>query len=123
MKGTKKRQVRPPDFKEAAVRRMIAGERVTQLSRELKVKRSLLYRWRTAYRKEGAAGFRPIGRPGWKPESKVQEYEARINELQKKVGQQTMVIDFLRKAFRRVEDSRRQSRSSGVRASMEQFKP
>ena len=123
MKGTKKRQVRTPAFKEAAVRRMIAGERVSQLSRELKVKRSLLYRWRAAYRKEGAAGFRAIGRPGWKPESKAQAYEAQIAELQKKVGQQTMAIDFLRKAFRRVEDSRRQNRGAGVRASMERSRP
>lgn len=119
MKGIKKRVVRTVDFKRAAVQRMLAGEPVSRLSRELKVKRSLLYRWREAYQKEGAAGLRPIGRPGWSDESKTKDFESRITELQSKVGQQTMVIDFLRRAFRRVEELRRRSTGNGVTASTE----
>jgi transposase-like protein len=55
---------------------MLAGEPISELSRELKVRWSLLYRWRDAYRQEGVAGFRSMGRPGWSPEKKAQEAEA-----------------------------------------------
>jgi transposase len=123
LKRANKRRIRTSEFKEAAVRRMLSGEPVSRLSRELQVKRSLLYRWRDAYRSEGPAGLRPMGRPGWKPETKAQQLEDRIADLQRKIGQQTMVIDFLRKAFKRVEESRRRSTSDGVTASMERSKP
>ena len=122
LKGPKKRVLRTVEFKQAAVQRMLAGEAVSELSRELKVKRSLLYRWRNAIRKEGPGGLRPIGRPGWSDDRKAKELTAQIAELQNKVGQQTMVIDFLRRAFKRVEELRRQSKSNGVTASMERSK-
>jgi transposase len=121
LKGPKKRVLRTVKFKQAAVERMLAGEAVSELSRELKVKRSLLYRWRNAIRKEGPGGLRPIGRPGWSDDRKAKELIAQIAELQNKVGQ-TMVTDFLRRAFKRVEELRRQSKSNGVTASMERSK-
>jgi transposase len=118
-----KKELRTVEFKQAAVRRMLAGEDVSRLSRELKVKRSILYRWRASFLKEGAAGLRPIGRPGQRDERKAELLEASVAALQNKVGQQTMVIDFLRRAFKRVEESRRPNRNSGGTASMERFKP
>lgn len=123
MKGTSKRERRTAEFKKKAVRRMLAGEPVSRLSRELKVRRSLLYRWRNAYRKEGTAGFRPIGRPGWSLEDKAKGAEARISELERKIGQQAMVIDFLRGAFKRVEELRQPSKGDGGTASMERSRP
>ena len=52
------------EFKAEVVQRMLAGESVSELSREVKVKRQILYRWRDAYRKEGGEGLaRPRGRP------------------------------------------------------------
>lgn len=123
MTGKQKRERRTAQFKECAVQRMMAGEPVSRLSRELKVRRSLLYRWREAYREKGAAGLRPIGRPGWSPESKQKEAEGRIRELERKIGQQTVVIDFLRKAFKRVEGLRQPSIGTGGAASMERLKP
>ena len=123
MKSKKKRERRTTKFKERAVQRMLAGEPISELSRELKVRRSLLYRWRDAYRREGVAGFRSMGRPGWSPEKKAQEAEARIAELERKIGQQAIVIDFLQRAFKRVEGSRQPSRGGGETASMERSKP
>ena len=76
LKSKKKRERRTTKFKERAVPRMLAGEPISELSRELKVRWSLLYRWRDAYRQEGVAGFRSMGRPGWSPEKKAQEAEA-----------------------------------------------
>jgi transposase-like protein len=34
-----------------------AGERITAVSEELKIRRKLLYEWRVTYRKLGAAGL------------------------------------------------------------------
>ena len=96
------------------------------LSRELGVRRSLLYRWREAYRKEGVSGFRPIGRSARSqvsPEKQAAGAEARIQELERKVGRQAMVIDFLRRAFKRVEELRQPSKGDGGTASMERSKP
>ena len=93
------------------------------LSRELGVRRSLLYRWREAYRKEGISGFRPIGRSAGSEEKQVEAAEARIRELERKVGHQTMVIDFLRRAFKRVAELRRPNKGNGGTASMERSRP
>ena len=94
MKGKRKRELRTAKFKERALQRMMAGESVSALSRELKVNRRQLYLWRDAYRKEGAAGLRPIGRRGWSPESQQKGAEARIASLEGKIGRQAMLIDF-----------------------------
>jgi transposase len=102
---------------------MLAGEPVSRLSRELKVRRSLLYRWRNTYRNEGTAGFRWIGRPGRSQEEQARAAEARISDLERKVGQQAMVIDFLRRAFKRVEGLRQPSKGDGGTASMERSRP
>ena len=93
------------------------------LSRELGVRRSLLYRWLEAYRKEGISGFRPIGRSGWSQDKQAEVAEVRISQLECKVGHQAMVIDFLRRAFKRVEELRRPSRGNGGTASMERSRP
>ena len=119
----RKRERRMAGFKERAVRRMLAGESVSRLSRELKVRRSLLYRWRDAYRKEGTSGFRPIGRPEWSLENKAKKAEDRITELERKIGQQAVVIDFLRRAFKRVEELRQPNKGNGGNASMERSRP
>jgi transposase len=123
LKNKNKRELRTAKFKERAVQRMLAGESVSELGRELGVRRSLLYRWRDAYRKEGAIGFRPIGRPGWSEEKKAEGTQARIAELERKVGRQAMVIDFLRRASKRVEELRRPSKGNGATASMEKSRP
>ena len=102
---------------------MLSGEAVTALSRELGVRRSLLYRWREAYRKEGVSGFRPIGRSAPSQEKQAEAAEARIQALERKVGHQAMVIDFLRRAFKRVEESRRPNNGDGGIASMERSRP
>jgi transposase len=118
-----KYELRTEEFKEKAVQRMLAGEPIFRLSRELKVRRSLLYRWRDAYRKEGKAGFRGIGRPGWSKENQDKGAQVRINELERKIGQQAMLIDFLRRAFKRVEELRQLSKGNGGTASMEKSRP
>jgi len=50
-------------FKVAALERMAAGENVSALSRELGIRRKLLYQWRDAVRRGAIAALRGRGRP------------------------------------------------------------
>lgn len=122
--GGGKARVYTPEFKLRVVQRMMAGEPVAALSREVKIKRTLLYRWRDIYRQHGSSGFqRPVGRPRLKPEEKKSTAEARIQALERKVGQQALMIDFLQRACKRVEALRQESKGPGATASMERSKP
>ena len=116
-------------FKVAAAKRLLAGESGTQLSRELQVRRSVLYRWREAYRQHGAAGLnrqrgRPPG-PGRRPATPRNADPAarRIAELERKVGQQTLEIDFLQRAFKRVKELGPPSGGSGASGSTAKSAP
>ena len=114
------------EFKERVAQRILNGESVSALHHELAIKRSVLYRWRDAYRKEGAAGLqRPVGhQPGVptppRPVASPEEAAARrVAELERKIGQQALDIDFLRRAFKRVKESRRKNATPGAPASTE----
>ncbi len=120
----RKARVHTAEFKLSVVQRMMAGEPVARLSREVKVKREMLYRWRDAYRKHGRVGLeRPRGRPRKSSGEAVPAAAARLRELERKVGQQALVIDFLQRACKRVKALRQESKGSGATASMERSKP
>jgi transposase len=52
------------EFRVQVAQRILDGESVSKLHHEFAIKRSVLYRWRDQYRKEGVAGLnRPTGRP------------------------------------------------------------
>ncbi len=112
--------------KELAVKRMAKGESVTALAREYGVERSRLYQW-----KDRAQTGLPFSESGRLKTSEVAiphatELEAagaRIAELERKVGQQEMAIDFLKKALRQVNRSRPTSCGSGAPASSSSSKP
>ena len=59
----KKSRVFSRAFKLVAVRRMMAGEDVSALSRELRVLRKDLYYWRAHFRAGGPEALRGKGRP------------------------------------------------------------
>jgi transposase-like protein len=117
------------EFKLSVAQRIAAGESVSALHHEFGIKRSVLYRWRDAYLREGAAGLnrtpgRPPGtpnRPGRVPPSKApaDPAAAKLAELERKVGQQALQIDFLRGAFKRVKELRQKNTGSGGTASTE----
>ena len=118
------------EFKLRAVQRMEAGENVSALARELTVKRVILYRWRDAYRLGGVEALRLKGRPS-KAEAvalaaargtagkanDLAEARWQIEQLQKKVGQQQLDLDFFKQALRRIEASPQPSDGPGVTAS------
>jgi transposase len=105
-------------FKLAAVRRMMAGEDVSALSRELKVLRKDLYYWRARFRAGGPEASRDKDRPRKaeamvarpkEPASEVAAARERIAELERKIGQQQVDLDFFRQALRRVGGTRRRN--------------
>jgi transposase-like protein len=123
---SKKYRVFTGEFKESVAQRILNGESVSALHQEFQIKRSVLYRWRDAYRKEGALGLqRPLGRPPGipnppRPVGSPEEAAARrVAELERKIGQQALDIDFLRRAFKRVKESRRNNIGAGAKASTE----
>ncbi len=107
-----------PEFKLAAVQRLLAGERPRTVAGELKIPEGLLYDWRAAYRKQGAAGLRMLGRPkrspAGQPRSATNFRDERIAELERKIGRQQLVIDFLQAALRRVEGESAPTSSVGA---------
>jgi transposase len=111
------------EYRVGVAQRIVAGECISALSQELSIRRSVLYRWRDAYRKDGEAGLnRPAGRPPGtqprKPPGSPQEAaQRRIAELERKIGQQQVANDFLRRAFKRVEELRQKRLRNGATAS------
>ena len=115
------------EFKLKIVRRMLAGENVSALAREVKVLRKDLYVWRKRFRSGGPEALRGRGRPH-KAAAVVAKRSAqarsaasapdasskRVADLERKIGQQQVELDFFRQALRQVEGARRRSAGSGV---------
>lgn len=125
------RKRKPRDYpsatKLAAVERVEKGERADDVARSLRVPRSQIYVWRAVYRARGAEGFRPRGRPPREPWSEggagsagtdpLARAERRAAELERKVGQQQLELDFFRRALRQVEALSRAEDEPGATAS------
>ena len=86
------------EFKQTAVRRIESGQSVGEVARALEVHPSDLQRWRRELRDHGDRAFTGAG--------KKRAEESRVAELERKVGQQAMEIDFLKRALQHVEEQR-----------------
>jgi transposase len=120
----RKRRVFSREFKLTAVQRMLGGERVSELSRELGVPSGHLYQWYDHFRRGGAEALRPACRPrkglgvlDGEGAKDLATARKRISELERKVGQQQVELDFFRRALRQVGGARQPSDGSGARAS------
>jgi transposase len=119
----RKRRAYNREFKLAVVERMMAGESVAALSRELGVPASLFHKWCGHFRRGGPEALRPACRPrkgfgasDLEPEDLVRARK-RISELERKVGQQQVELDFFQQALRRVGGARQPSDGPGARTS------
>ena len=122
--STGKRRVFSREFKLSAVERVVAGERVPALAGELQVPSGHLYRWCRHYRQGGGDALRPAcrRRKGFgvldlEPGKDLATARGRIEELERKVGQQQVELDFFRQALRQVGEARRPDDGPGVRTS------
>ena len=112
------------EFKVAAVQRILAGEKVQALADELGVSRQLLYKWWNHYERGGPEALRQTGRPrqarGPTPEppaTKPPGAPERLAELERKIGQQALELDFFKQALRHVKAPPPPSDGNGARAS------
>ena len=111
-----------------AIKEHEAGTATADLCRRLGVGPQTLYRWKQTYEKEGPAGLAmaSVGRPllgrakrAYERLDEAERAKIQIRELERKVGQQAVQIDFLARAFKRVKESRRSSGGGGATASTE----
>jgi transposase len=132
------------EFKLEALRRMEAGENVSDLARQLGVSRKSIYQWRNRYRLGGSKALRGRGRMTnvdlsaheERPAAENQpDKEARqtsleelaraqrqISALERKIGQQQVELDFFQQALRQVRDQRLRSGVPGGTASTKSSK-
>jgi transposase len=123
---SKKPRVFTREFKLMVVRRLLAGEKMSVVAQDTKVLRKDLYIWRDRYRTGGAEALRGCGRPrkgeatvtAKKPgEAELGAARQRVAELERKVGQQQVELDFFRQALRQLKEARRPSTGPGVTGS------
>jgi transposase len=119
-----KRRVFSRDFKVSAVKRMMAGESAAALSRELRVPRGHLYKWCGHFSRGGPQALRPACRPrkgfgacDLEPGKDLVTARKRNTDLERKIGQQQVELDFFRQALRQVGEARQPSDRLGVSAS------
>jgi transposase len=86
------------EFKLDAVQRLRAGEPAGLVARSLEVSRQELYRWSRDVDKFGERAFPGVGQK--------RAEETGIAELERKIGQQVLEIDFLKPALQHVEQLR-----------------
>lgn len=87
------------EFKVAAVKRLQSGYPVGRLARELEVNANQLHLWRRQFEERPNAAFSGEGRRRGE--------ETQAAELERKIGQQAMEIDFLKGCLRQIEELRR----------------
>src|ERR1700739_1274635 len=93
------------EFKLAAVKRLEDGVSLGGVARALEVNPNVLQRWRREFRQGPGNAFPGNGKQRWS--------EGRIAELERKVGQQTLAIDFLKGCLQRIEEQRMLQALSG----------
>jgi transposase-like protein len=86
------------EFKQAAINRLNSGQTAAEVARALEVHPSDLHRWRRELQEHGERAFNGAG--------KKRAEETQIAELERKIGQQTIQIDFLKRALQHVEEQR-----------------
>ncbi len=126
-------------FKLKAIERMDAGENVSALARELKMTRKDLYAWRDRSQAGGPEALRGRGRPPKAeaaglaasanakapvetPAAELEAARRRIAELERKVGQQQLDLDFFQRALRHVGAPRQPGTKPGATGSTKSSK-
>ncbi len=120
-----------PEFKLKVMERIRDGEVLSVVAAELGVHRQLLYKWRDALRR-GQGDFPRRGRPtraqALAKQAIAAEQDAleaakrKIAELERKVGQQALELDFFQQTLRRFKEPRPAPGAPGVNASSRRSK-
>ena len=82
----------------AAVRQLETGSSAAEVARAFEINPNLLHRWRKEFRHGPANAFPGVGKRRWD--------ETQVAQLERKVGQQAVEIDFLKGCLQRIEEQR-----------------
>jgi transposase len=86
------------EMKVAAVQRLETGASIAEVARAFEVDPNVLHRWRREFREGPGNAFPGLGRRRWD--------DAEQAKLERKIGQQTLEIDFLKRCLQRIEEQR-----------------
>jgi transposase-like protein len=86
------------EVKLAAVQQLEAGSSAAEVARAFEINPNVLHRWRKEFRHGPGNAFPGPGKPRWE--------ETRVAQLERKVGQQALEIDFFKGCLQRVEEQR-----------------
>jgi transposase len=83
----------------AAIRRLETGSSISEVARAFEVNPNVLHRWRREFREGPGNAFPGFGKQRWDDTEQA--------KLERKIGQQTLEIDFLKRSLQRIEEQRR----------------
>lgn len=86
------------EFKIAALRQIDGGASIAAVARSCEINPNLLHRWRRDFQQGPEQAFPGLG--------KKRADEKRVAELERKIGQQALEIDFLKRCLQRIEEQR-----------------
>src|SRR5439155_12843949 len=103
------------EFKLAAIQRLEMGASVAEVARAFEVNPNVLHRWRREFRQGPGNVFPGLGKRRWE--------EGRVAQLERKIGQQALVIDFLKGCLQRIDEQRKLQALNGKPLSTSRSKP
>ena len=86
------------EFKLAAIQRLEMGASLAEVARAFEVNPNVLHRWRREFRQGPGNAFPGLGKRRWE--------EGQVAQLERKIGQQALEIDFLKGCLQRIEEQR-----------------
>ena len=96
--------------REMAVRRLMETDNVSELSREIRISRQLLYKWRDRLQREKE-----------KQDARDQPLRQENAQLRRALAEKTLELNFLKGALQNVEALRQAGSGSGETASTSKF--
>jgi len=87
------------EFKLVALQRLEMGASVAEVARAFEVNPNVLHRWRREMRQGPGNAFPGQGQRRWE--------EGRVAQLERKIGQQALEIDFLKGCLQRIDEQRK----------------
>ena len=103
------------EFKLAAIERLEMGASVAEVARAFEVNPNVLHSWRREFRQGPGNAFPGLGKRRWE--------EGRVAQLERKIGQQALEIDFLKGCLQRIDAQRKLQALAGKPLSTSRSKP
>jgi len=102
------------EFKLGALQRLEMGASVAEVARAFEVNPNVLHRWRREFRQGPGNSFPGLGKLRWE--------EGRVAQLERKIGQQALEIDFLKGCLKRIDEQRKLQALTGKPLSTNRFR-